>query len=375
MLNSYKLTSYGHSASLEWSTSFSSSQQEIDDSEQLKSFNHYLRAIARPMAVKKNSGILPPGVLHVTDNLIIVERPPQHVNVQLISSTVEEINDDSSVNTYRIPLPWQIYFIVYDFSKSSSYYPISVRMFFMDSSLTTTDISSQKLYLPPLPNFYSSGLLCSPTYSSYNDITRYPDDISGTIQAAYDAVWNSGTNLDLTAAVCDFYQQIAASRIPLENTVLKNSNIDYSHISMDFQDPNQYYLSSSYVNRLFCSWEFCSIDNITDYSWPNPFETNFSFPYYGNESYIESVFADYLDQNTDVNIDLDEITYSDYLLSSDNRLHFCSWLKTNHYFDKTFDDILRIVYKYDISYLFSSLDLFDQDHMSSFLYKDVLSFM
>ena len=226
---------------------------------------NFLNKIINPSFLSSSTGIMPPGVLSVNESIIVYERPPQFQNIQVIPQIVDSINyDNDDMRIYRLPIPWQLYICTYSVF-NGRYYSNSVRMFFMNSSLTNSDIQNHRIYLAPLPNFYTSGLLCNPMFASMEDIERYDNDVSGVIQASYDWIWNTGTNLDLTMTIVEaFYQlpKITQSGLP----TLFNKISQRYHDAVSF---SSYYLPFNYVDLLFRIWETYQLHEISDLVWPN----------------------------------------------------------------------------------------------------------
>lgn len=226
---------------------------------------NFLNRIISPSFLPASTGIMPPGVLSINDSIIVYERPPQFQNIQIIPETVDNINYEKvQPQIYRLPIPWQLYICTYSIY-NDRYYPNSVRMFFMNSSLTSSDIQNHRIYLPTLPNFYSSGLLCNPMFASMEDIERYDNNISGVIQASYDWIWNSGTNIDLTMPIVEaFYQlpKMTESGIP---TLFDNIPLRYAHAV----SPTSYYISFNYIDMFFRAWEKYELHQISQLAWPN----------------------------------------------------------------------------------------------------------
>ena len=158
----------------------------------------------------KDTGIMPPGVLGFNSNVIIYERPPEYRSIEVIYQRLDGMSRRDATHRYILPIPWQLYVITYSSAPSYDdpsgidFYACDVKMFFSNSRIYNFD---QEVYLAPLPNLYTDGSLCRPMLSSMDDIERYSKDISGVIMAAYDWVWNSGTNIDLTESVCQMYSQ------------------------------------------------------------------------------------------------------------------------------------------------------------------------
>jgi len=209
-----------------------------------------------------DTGIMPPGVLHVSKNFVVFERPPSYQNIFIIPKVVSDISNNEEPILYRLPIPWQLYIVQYS-STSDEYYTANVRMHFMSSSLVDVN---QNIYMAPLTNLYTSGELCRPMYSSMDDIDRYPKNISGVINAAYDWIWNSGANVDLTASIVNSFNQLKDDP---QNTILQNiSPISLAKNSYSF-NIDSYYCSGSLVNDIYSSWEKIPLDQVSLLRWPN----------------------------------------------------------------------------------------------------------
>lgn len=210
--------------------------------------------------------VIPPGLLHVSDNLVVYEKPPVLKNIFFVPQQLDAITDSSEQQIYTLPLPWQVYFVNY-----SSYYDEDtgtrksiVSDVYMYFSMHPARHSFTDLYLPPLPNFYANGLLCRPMFNNMEDVTRYPNTLAGIISSSYDWVWNSGTNADLTEALL---QPIIQSSTPFANTVLKHANPALSQ----YCDPSSsFYSSNIYSTHLFNSWQSISLDDILTIEFPSP---------------------------------------------------------------------------------------------------------
>lgn len=214
--------------------------------------------------LKKDTGILPPGFLGVTGDYIVFERPPEYKNIFIIPKQVDSIRDDSEQLVYRIPIPWTLYFVqmtsfINPDTNIIDYYPSNVRMHFMRTNLRSHD---QEVFLPPIPNFYTNADLCRPMFSSMEETERYSKDIAGCIQAAYDWIWNCGTNLDLTEASLQMFTQFYNSDV---NKTLFRLNHTKIPANINFQS---YYLDMHYLDLLFQSWQSIDISDVCDLEWP-----------------------------------------------------------------------------------------------------------
>lgn len=248
----------------------------------------YISKITQNISVSSDTGIMPPGVLYISDTYIIFERPPCYQNIQMIHEIVDNINyDNDSVSVYRIPIPWQLYIVTYT-NFNGKYYASDVRMYFMKNSVHMSSMKDHKVYLPPLPNFFPNGLLCRPRYSSCDDIDRYPNNITGVINAAYDWIWNSGTNMDLSMSCVELIYQ--CRYLSDKNFIIKPQNYSHSSVSS-----NSYYLPAPYVHNILSSWEsISSLDLISQYDWPYPsYSDRPSFtPFDSSEEYLSDYLSD-----------------------------------------------------------------------------------
>jgi hypothetical protein len=229
-----------------------------------------------------NSGILPPAIKYNAPGLVVFERPPCYQMIQYTPYPMDQIEEDSETLCYRVALPWQLYIIQYDPNK---FYCNSVRMFFMNSSLTSPE---QTLYMPPVPNFFTSGLLCRPMYDSMEDVDRYPKDLSGVIASAYDWIWNSGFNHDLTE---NFYY---VQRMNAPSQLLETINrLSPSSVSGYYRG-----IGPNHLRAILGDWEKIDISNILNLNWPNPslnqnFENDSTFYFESDQERFELDIEDY----------------------------------------------------------------------------------
>lgn len=260
---------------------------------ELKPFNDLLQSFSSGSNIVKNTGIMPPGVRYVTKDFIVYERQPEYKNVFIIPKLVSEIGSESQEKqySYSIPLPWQLYIIQYSTvineNGEEDYYPANVKLHFMKNSLTSLD---QELYLAPIPNFYTDGSLCRPMFSSMEETERYSKDIAGVIHAAYDWIWNCGTNLDLTESCLQMFSQL--NNVPITETI-------FYPIFTDI--PNKVNLFSSYyvpfvsIDYLMRAWEKNSLEDVCNTTWPsNSVYRNFATE--RNHIMASSEFCEFLRQ-------------------------------------------------------------------------------
>lgn len=250
---------------------FSSYSRQFQENPQLNPLNDFIqKSISN--CIEKASGILPPGVRFITKDFVVYERRPEYVNIFLIPKLLSDISDTDMSYNFRIPLPWQLYIIQYTSIVNSEgnidYYPSNVKLHFMKESLHSLD---QEMMLAPLPNFYTNGVLCRPMFASMEETERYSKDISGVIQAAYDWIWNCGTNMDLTESCAQVFIQLHS--INAEETIFEK-DLDLRQFKVPF---GSYYINSDLVVQLFSMWEKYSLEEIVQKVWPyNSLEMNFS---------------------------------------------------------------------------------------------------
>lgn len=230
-----------------------------------------------------DSGILPPGVRMLGQNYVVFERPPTYQNVFYNVNRVEDQQtdeDSENIILYRIPMPWQVYIATF----TKDYYINDVYMFFSNTSLFTKD---QEVYLPPLPNFYTNGLLCRPVFAHMEDIERYPKNLSGIIAGAYDWIWNNGTNNDLNEAMVHVNLQIAKDPIQRSNTIFSKMS-EQEYVSAFYNPYNIHYYPSSKVMLMLSSWEKCTLEEVVNYKWPT-----FSLDkHFDQAQYLQSISPD-----------------------------------------------------------------------------------
>jgi hypothetical protein len=196
-----------------------------------------------------------PGVRHIEDNMVIFEMPPayRHVSYQ------HAYRDNASGSSYKkfyIPVPWQVYVATF----STDMRLVDVQMYFSKTSLYSMD---QKLYSPPLLNFYGSGLLCRPFFDSLEDVEKYPKTISGIMSSAFDWVWNTGSNWDITEPISQYlHSGFYSSMKPFVDDKVYEALTRYFHGALPHT--NAQTLS---VDAMFSLWEKVPLENVLDLDW------------------------------------------------------------------------------------------------------------
>lgn len=237
-----------------------------------------------------NQDILPPGVLYVDKDHVIFERPPTYQNLYLIPKLLDEINyNRDSARVYRIPIPWQVYIVKIQ-TVEDKMYCADVKMFFSQKQITSF---KDKVFLPVITNFYGDGSLCRPFYDDINDIEKYPKNILGTIQAAYDWIWNSGSNNDLTINFVNFMLMHRNCNTIADVEKLNSIASAFSDYTLNLifagrvklsYNNSSYYCSGSVISLLLEEWEKISLEKIIEYAWPNPCLSKNANAFYSNFS-------------------------------------------------------------------------------------------
>jgi hypothetical protein len=268
----------------------------LDDDYYSSDISDFSNIVSYLFSSKKiKTGILPPGVLYFNTNTIIFEKPPTQKNISYHPYMIDDIPSSSVPKLITIPVPWQVYVVTYTQDPlTSKVYPVDVYMFFRNSQILFKD---DHVYLAPLSNFYANGKLCRPFFDSFEDVDRYEDSIAGVIQAAYDWVWNSNTNVDLTATIAEYY-------ITYQNDLNLNNRLIFDYFPetrssvMHNVHPTNYYVNSSIANSFYKAWSKIPFNDIYKMSWSNP-------AYHERFSSDEEVSYEYLVNNISSDLVLD----------------------------------------------------------------------
>lgn len=188
-----------------------------------------------------DSSLLIPGLRFSAPGILVFERPPTKKLIQYVDYDLDGLceleDEEQDPDIYRkyIPIPWQVYIVTYSLNPVSKYRVTSVRMYFSSTPLNHPDVT---LYMPYVNNFFTNGLLCNPRFDTYDEISRYSQDLQGAISSAYDWIWNTGFNKDLYECVIETLKQTIR-----KNTIVKNIN----HISINSGSIHHFYqLISNY---------------------------------------------------------------------------------------------------------------------------------
>jgi len=218
------------------------------------------------------SGIIPPGLLYCSEKILIFERPPALKTIQWTPQMLDNIDDDTEYATFEIPVPWQVYFV--HFTKTSDNYHV-INKIFLTFSNTPIYSLNQPLYLPPLTNVYTNGQVCQPHYSHYDDLIEGTETIAGIMQNAYNQVWSSSMNVDLTSAPLKLLKHFALpglrihnQRCMIEPTIKSYANtVAHKMRHVPTIDCFGYYTNPQTVHSFYRSWETISLNDICDMEW------------------------------------------------------------------------------------------------------------
>lgn len=206
---------------------------------------HFLNSAQNSIA----TNLIQPGLKYLGKSYLIYEKPPTYKLINCYQAQLHEITSDTPLTSYYLPIPWQLYIVGFDPLTNRTH---TVRMYFMNSPLYSQD---QPLYLPYIPNFYVSGVLCRPFFSSMEDLEKYSADVPGIIESSYDWVWSSNFNLDLTESISTIYAQ----KTPIQ---ISRSIKDLQYIN--------HRVTFSALHDTYSLIENLSISDVTSMQWPNP---------------------------------------------------------------------------------------------------------
>lgn len=288
-----------------------------------------------------------PGVLFVDENIAVFERPPSTKLLSYTPALLDEIKEDTPQYDYQIPIPWQVYVVVFNYDPVFLRHNISdVYMFFRDSPLSSFD---DQVYSAPLPNFYSNGLLCRPFYNTIQDM-NIPEEntLNSLLFQAYNWIWNSDNNSDLTATVADYFNFI--------------KHFEPSHFirsEKSLISPLSYYCTSGNVKNLLDSWQDLNFDDIISISWCPP--SSHKFYKDAIDDHLSNNLFEYARANGYLEYceDLDYVDFDD-LQESINISEYINTYRDSIYSPVTLRTIVDSVLESNYSEFFSS-KTFDTD--------------
>jgi hypothetical protein len=231
--------------------------------------------------------LLIPGLRYIGNNYIIFEMPPTKKVIDYKEAYREE--EASCDQEFFIPIPWQIYIAVFD---PNTMRLLSVQMYFANTPLTSFE---QTVYLPPILNFYSSGLLCRPFFETIEDIEKYPRNITGIFASAYDWVWNSGYNFDIVEPISEFICSANFNNfLNLIPDTEENKAIKYNLKRVTYPSNR---LPTSCVSSFFRLWEQLDLYQVTNLEWISFSVDCDFFNGVDYESYDQELFQEFINDN------------------------------------------------------------------------------
>lgn len=270
-----------------------------------------------------------PGVRYLSSNIVVFEMPPSYKHLDYVEAYREDSNEDSTEMSFHIPIPWQIYIATFD---SSNMRLTRVQMYFSDTPITDF---GQQIYLPPLLNFYSNGELCRPMFSQMEDYEKYPQSVAGVIASAYDWIWNSGFNFDITETISEYIVS-GKWKTMMENSTASENHKEFMRKYMEAVRYSSNKLEPSIVRNFFNLWQSIPIENILSCKWISFCKNNnfFSHEYrtYHQTNYED--VANWAQQNMSLqpteDWDNDEPPFEDW----DESVHvtFSSLLESSNYY-------------------------------------------
>lgn len=141
-------------------------------------------------------GLLPPVVKWYSQSkrFWLFERPPRIVTLTYSHAMKKSIEGGAKITPleYNIPLPWQAYLVEVD----RRGHPHFIWVYALHGPIMSDD---DIIGLLPLPNFYTTGRLCTPDEA--NHLSSEPMPIARALDEAYRLCWDSGSNADMTFAL------------------------------------------------------------------------------------------------------------------------------------------------------------------------------
>lgn len=292
-------------------TNYYLNQDIVSNEDNLQYKNHYTNLYKIPFDSLDQSSfsdqslldsMLLPGVRYLEDNMVIFEIPPTKRHISYQHAFRDNVSGDN-YQEYYIPIPWQVYIATFSNEKRL----IDVQMYFSKTSLYSSD---QRLYSPPLLNFYSNGQLCRPFFASMDDVEKYPKTISGVIASAFDWVWNTGFNWDITEPISEYlHAKRYQSMKPFVDQDL------YLNATRWFESVYPGNVSNpKIVDNFFQLWQSVPIEEVLNLDW-NSFSIYSQFYYSSVQHYLSNHFSqdldDYIESNNIEIISADDIEDED----------------------------------------------------------------
>jgi hypothetical protein len=262
----------------------------------------FLDSFISSLDVSSKEEIFFPGVRYLSHGLVVFERPPSYKIVDVSQDGKDSIDDDTPQAQYYLPIPWQVYIAMYN---PKDMRLVSVKMYFTKTSLFD---KNQVVYAPPIFNFFGSGTLCRPFFESIDDIEKYPKNISGVMASAYDWVWNSGFNFDITENLAEMihtkkYQQFEPY---LQTTP---SKISYHFLKDNPINQIGSSLHQRHSSALLSCWEQVPLEHVSSINWTNYSISEFMFQEFDYTNLRDELFDQYIKDNNIVLSEEPEYNY------------------------------------------------------------------
>jgi hypothetical protein len=201
-------------------------------------------------------GLLPPAVRWISSDkkMVVFERPPQYNRVEFISAPREDINKRSQPISFELPMPWQVYLVYF----SNDFIPVHIRMYARNSPIEGMDST---LGILPLLNFYASSELCNPIFERFEG---FEPSLANGINAAYNMVWNSGFNYDLS----DAQRMGSDCGAPYGVLIPAETNPRNGRTYRPVLEGERAYVDR--IARYFYRWSVVSMESVLNTVWPTP---------------------------------------------------------------------------------------------------------
>lgn len=156
--------------------------------------------LANNLDLTAHSGLLPPVVRWISrfGHGVILERPPQKVTLSYYGVKRNDVSKASKEQLYELPLPWMVYGIMFD----GKFRPRNLRVYGRKAPIQDAE---DELMNMPLPNLYANGEFCLPQQTAWHEDPKTWTLAEGIV-AAYNQIWNTGYNTDITDMVVASFQ-------------------------------------------------------------------------------------------------------------------------------------------------------------------------
>lgn len=154
-----------------------------------------------------STGLIPPGLYYMSPDRKIVSflRPPERKTITYHGALQQDITSETPSEDFDIWMPWTMYTVIGSGTHINYVYIHGVTVeavahHFGDSSDSYQTLLDSAFFSIPLTNVYADSRFCIPTF---HELTY--SSVAEMINAAYDVIWNSTFNRDVTAMVELFF--------------------------------------------------------------------------------------------------------------------------------------------------------------------------